>query len=443
MMNSITVFSTASNRHVVDSYHAALESLKSENVMVKHIGLAHDLWHGDAGNAYRSYGYRVCNLPRISGVMTPWWHTEDVRQELRESLPSISDFVVRLIDEHAPDVFLLADDTGPLEVFLIQTFNERNIPVVLLEHGYGFALLQELKLAEQIKRSAKRALSSLRSRVRLRSRIKLWLSSERKAISGSISSLSGRALPEVKPFGHNGDYLICSLSELTKRILVRHGVSAKIIRDTGYPYFDKIVRIRESRAKTWNKSRRILVVSTGRGIFRRVELTEKFYNFVTDMCCVLQNDYQISLRLKPGEELSSFLNPGLLEKLEALNIEYDDNARPSYEAIQNYSLVMGEASTVPLESIILNIPTVLFRYVDPPRNRPYTLLSVLENTLGVLAIEDPREARCVVEQALSEQYIKKVSSRLKENERYLFHHLDGKAGYRVGQVIMEAINRQS
>ncbi len=443
-MDTITVISTASNRHVVDSYHEAIQSLKSGNVVFRHIGLASDLWYlGDAHGAYCDYGYEVYDFPRPSGSTTPWWHTANIEQEVIESLGSIKDFVNHLIRSYAPNAFLIADDRGPMEVFLIKIFNDKHIPVVLLEHGYGFSFPQEATFTFQ--QRIGKIMENMYGSLKKRGKSLLKALNHKEAFTLQSMFSSSTMLPEVKPFGHNGDYLICSLCELSKRILIKHGVDAERIRDTGYPYFDKLVRIKqlkESQARAHTQRPRILIVSSGFGIFGEIKRAEKFYSFLIDVIELLHYDYEISVRLKPGEDVSLFLGPVLLRKLQASTIRYDDNAKPSYESLQDYDLVMGDVSMVLLEAIILDKPIVVFHYRDSLKQPKSIQESILRDTLGVIVLDDPLEARKIVKKALASQYITTLTNNLKRNERCLFHRLDGKAGYRVGHVILEAVAGQ-
>lgn len=437
----INIISLASDRHVVYSYHEAILSLQSRHISVDHIGLATDLWY--AGSAYEEYtklGYKVYHVPRPSLCTIPWWHAIEIRVELAKSLKAVQTLLAQVINLHTTTVFLIADDTGPLEVFIIQYLNMGKVPVVLLEHGYDFATQQDRKFYYSIKTKIMDSYRRLKKKGSTVFHDFFIPPIERKAVE-DVDAL----LPKVKPFGHNGDYLIGSFCQMSRHLLVKYGVKSTIIRDTGYPYFDRFVKLSQSIERQNSVAisiPKILVISTGFGIHGQKKRAETFYNFFLCVLEHLNGKYDVYLRFKPGEQVSAFLNPDLLKRLEGAKIHFDDNSKPSIETIQSYDLVMGEASMMLFEAIICHKSAVLFSYDYSLENKyRITHSTILKENLGVLNLNIPEKAEETIRKALSAEYKENIFSRLKENEFYLFNGLDGKAGNRVGEIILEATRR--
>ena len=432
--DSFTIVSTGSDLHVVESFEASIETLRGRGLSVRHVGLASDSWYGGgAEKCYRSFGCEVHRWPRVSEDMAPWWQTSGQKQQASDSLPALRELVGKLVRKHKPDVFLLSDDTGRLEAELVRLFNRMRIPVVLLEHGYGFTFMQRDKLLVRAKCEVRRLIRELRTMSRS------MLRSEVRVETGDASVISQDECSSPQPFGHNGACLICTLSELTGSILVKSGIDGAKVRNTGYPYFDKVVGMRERSALQCRGAKRILIVSSGASIFGRQKRSRTYFSFVLSVCEQLVEGYEVFIRLKPREEPASVLDAESLRRLRELGVRFDDNERRSYDALLDYELVLGEPSMVLHEALILNIPVVLLAPSPPPQtSQVHTGRLILEKVMRVLVLADVALSREVVEQALSGHYADEIRRRLAKNERFLYNGLDGKAGHRVGRVLLEA-----
>jgi UDP-N-acetylglucosamine 2-epimerase len=419
--------SVASTRYVVTAYHEVIRALESDGVMVTHIGLANDLWRdGAARNAYGSFGYRVHTVPRPSGAASSQWRTPGVWQELQDALPAILSSVSRLIEEYRPDVFLIPDDDGPLDVALISAFTQRGIPVVYLEHGPGYAFDLEKTFRFRMATAVRRVSGTLRNRARS---VSVFGRSP-----GRRGPVLASSLPLVRPTGHNGPYTICSYCGLTRDILIKHGVSPSTIRQTGFPYFDRVVRSRTDAENSHDCARRLLVVSSGNIIYAQDDDARGFYEFADRAIRNLVQDFEVSIRFKPGEERHP-LTSQFMDRMTQLNVSVDDNSIASFDAVRRYALVMGETSTVLQEASILGISIVVWDFDRAP-SRSLTLSSVLAKHLGVLTLSNAGMARQIVVRAMSEGYRDSLARRLAESGRYVYDN-DGAAGRRVAQVILE------
>jgi len=426
---ALTVMSVASTRYVVTAYDEVVQALESDGVAVTHIGLANDLWRdGAARDTYGSFGYRVHSIPRPSGVTSSQWRTPGVWQELQDALPTILDSVSKLIDEYHPDVFLIPDDDGPLDVALIGAFNQRGIPVIYLEHGPGYAFDLEKTVRFRMATAVRRARRALTNRVG--SLIDLGRTPDRRDL------VSASSLPRVRPTGYNGPYTICSYCGLTRDILIKHGVRPGTIRHTGFPYFDRIVRSRTGVERSPDCAKRLLVVSSGNILLAMDDYARGFYEFADRTIRNLAQDFEVSIRFKPGEERHS-LTSQLSDRLAQLNVNVDDNSIVASDAVRRYALVMGEPSTVLQEAVILGIPIVVWDFDRAP-SQSLTLSSVLAKHLGVLTLRDASRAKRTVVRAMSEGYRTSLARRLTESGRYVYDN-DGAAGKRVAQVVLESV----
>lgn len=415
-INRFDLISFTSSKVIVDSYHRIIASLKSQNVLVNHIGIASDFWYvGNAYSAYTSYGYEAFQLPRISGNQVSWWKEKNINNEYLQSLESIYLFFKEIIAKRCPNAFLFADDQGPIEKFIIRIFNDNHIPVVMLEHGHCVIVLNPQRP---------------------------WL--DRYSIENKTTSSIENTL-NIYPEGFNGNYYICSYSGISTIALISNGIHSSRIKDTGYPLWDLIYQLREvNKEKNNNEKKKILFVSSGWGMFGDTykEGGSNFYNFFISLCYILQDHYEIYLRLKPGENLLDTLNENLLSKINTLNFTYDDNSVSSYDTIQHYDLILGDHSTMLIEAMLLDVPVVLLR--NPIKNVPGYI--TYTNFLTLLTLDeitnDSEKIISTIETALSDKYLVYQKEQLQKNEKYLFHILDGKAGYRVAQVLLEAIGAQ-
>jgi len=415
---SISILSFGHSRYIITAFHEVIYFLSSINIQVEHIGISPDLWYTPESHkcaqAYKEYDCEFHFLPREQGKKTSFWFTPEINKELNRSLPMIARFLYEMVKKYKPDVFIIGDDWGALEVFVMQYFNWKRIPIVFMEHGPAIFNCQ------------------LMENVQLKKRMQQDWSNEKYHV------------PNVNIPGLNADYLICSYSEPSGKMAIKLGVNSACIRNTGFPYFDKIYREKANFLKKKKCERKkILLVSNGRGSFggQYAESAVEYYKFLITMIRELQPQYDIYLRLKPGEDIKSFLAPKVLQEFNELKFTYDDNAIESYKAIQKYDLMIGEMSTVLLEALIIGIPAVLIHNSNDnfENKRPISNGYFFQNFIDVLTITDSSEMKESVKHALSEDYLRNCCDSLKENERYFFHKLDGKISERVAQVIYEAI----
>ena len=417
-IESLTIVSLGHSRYIVTAINEVIETIKRKDIQVNHNGISMHKWYqsdiSKKEHVYQAYSCSFDFLPRASDRKTPYWDTPHIDHEVQRSLPLIADFLENLTAAAQPDVFLIGDDWGPLEVFVMEFFNWKRIPVVFLEHAAAVFNAPFAKTGE--------------------TGAKIRQDWENKRYH----------LPQVCPSGQNAEYFICSYSAPSMQMMVQSGVDSSVLRGTGFPYFDRIVRARrEAQAKKTSRKKKLLMISNGRGTFggtfRQSALS--YYKFLTEIIPKVQDDYEIALRLKPGENPEKFLTPEVLHELGIQNMRIDDNALESYEAIQKYDVVVGEMSTVLVEALMLNTPVVLVDLQsDPLRRKQLDNRWFLKHVIGVVTISDASNPREIIDAAASANYLANCTAKLHKYQGYFFN-IDGMSGKRCAQVIFEAVAR--
>jgi hypothetical protein len=412
----LSIVSMSSVAYIVEAYQEIIDSLAADGVGVDHTGISLNLWYNTfnkpAYSAYQKTANLVQHLPRISNKTAPWWYTEDIVEEAKQSLQSINEFIDHIVAKKKPDVFFIADDTGILEASIINMLNKKGIPVVFIQHGHNIPI----------------------------NGIDSHLLSESHITEPKTSYSSSEDLLQIPgPSGLNGEYLICSYSQLAKTIMSSDGVHPNRIRNTGFPYFDLLLNKRNDHKDLKIKKKRILLLGSIFYLLNCKERAEKYYRFIVNICKMLGENYEFHIRLKPGENLSHLSDKDLLKQIDHLQLRYDSNDLPLYNSIKNYSLVIGLRSTVHIESIINDIPTILISIDEQNSAGRITFESILRERLNILTLYDLSELSEMVRFSLTNEYILKLKINMFNNESYLFHKLDGKAGMRIGQVILNEI----
>ena len=412
--NQISVLTIGHTQYIIAAFHEVIKCLKSKNITVNHLGISPDLWNFPkslkSSQVYQNFNYQFCFIPRISRVKTPCWQTNNISKELNNSLHSIADFLDNLVGDFQPDIVLIADDWGAMEVFILEYFNWKQIPVLFLEHAPSYVNIV-LTNNYQIKNKTPQDWKNKQYHV-----------------------------PQVNPPGTNADYLICSFCQSSEDAMIKLGVKPFLIRKTGFPYFDSVYR-NKMKIEKKSKKPRILIVSNGAGLFSGSykKHAANFYTFIIHFIYKIQNDYDIYFRFKPGEKIKSFLEPESIEQFSRLKIRFDDNNVESYLAIQQYDLVIGDTSAVLLESIILDIPIVLISLEgDPLTNNCFDHRYFLQDIIGVLTISACSNFKNIIDNALSKTYLHHCSQKFMDHNQF-YHKIDGRISERVCHVIVETI----
>lgn len=426
-MQRLRIVSIADTTYVAQAYLETVKSAEALGFAVSHLGVANDLWYsGGAEAAYAAGHCQVLLSPRPSGNSTPWWHAADIRSEAAAALPAIARFYQRIIREFRPHVCLIADDQGTLEVFTIRTMNDNHVPVLLLEHGFGFAFARRLPHLAQARAGARRLRAAAASRWRAR-----------RAVMQEDRQLC--QLPEVRPFGRNGVCTICAYSGFTAKELVRRGVPRRAIRHTGFPYYDQVVRLRDQSppclpGKSLGRER-LLLLSSGNTRFGWSEHAVQAWQRNLEIAQIAAASYDVTVRLHPGETLES-LPEDIRSKLLASSACIDIAEEPVRFVLPGYSLVVGEVSSVHQEASILGVASVVVASSSPPTRTPQlSLFDLLEGRLSMLVLRQGDDITATLAAAGRLEYRQALADAMLETGRLVYDN-DGLAGRRVAETIL-------
>lgn len=409
-MKHLTILSYSLTRQCVDSFLEIASNLEEKGYKVKHVGLT---------------DFSV--LPNVRQIVL-----DEYRKSLSHvySLPKIEEkdfsrkinYIVKL---HKPDIFL-TDNERINSVFLMNYFQSSGIPCVLVEHGYLSKppFIYQTPLGRFLKqRLDRKNLQRAKKMNNMKEKAKLLMKN---------------------PPGIKGDYLISAMGELNKRNYFKYGVDKKRIIVTGFPYFDRVVEQRNKhmarKLEKRKQQKNILIISSGLGMLTgKKEDAEQFSRFVITIVNLIGHDFKIALRFKPGENIFSMLSPEVTSAYRSKKIQLNDTDKKSYKAVAMQDLVIGDASFVLFESIIMGKPVLIFRYSkDRSENRGTDYF--FRQKLGCLIIENPQQIKRYLGKVFSGTYRRLLANNLKKNEMDLFGKLDGHSGKKVADVILHAIS---
>lgn len=403
LQKNLRIVSFALTRAMVDAYFETIKRLERHGYRVNHVGLVDpNCPQGStvAEVAYRQYHWPVTKIsPGLS------------HQALRE-------FIERFCNHYQPDVFLI-DNERPLMVSIIKIISEKKIPIVFI----GNCPFSPTPLIYNN-----------------------WFL---RLLKKSVDAIKIFFLPSLLtvPPGCQGDYEMCVYAGKDFLTLRKYGVNEKRIHLTGYPYFDKAFK-KAIKQKQKRKLKKILIVSTGWGILTNcLENALNFYNFVIQIANVAkrQNRYSFFLRLKPGEDINSFLPQDKIEKIKSCGISLIKTETRSLDILNKYDGIIGDASQVLIEALILRKPILVFKYGQTKSSiyNSYNkdIKELWQEKLHVLTLERPAEILSFLPHFFSKKYLNDLRVGFKKEEKELFCKLDGKAGKRVADVIMDAVNR--
>lgn len=431
-MSKIAVVSVSADNWIAETYERnIITGLSKKFDSVSHIGLSLEMWYGGTvSKIYRKYNRKLYTLPRVDKSGKDWWHDKDNIYHYLQSAHSIITLVRNIIKTENPDIIILADDVDPIEVLIIRLFEERGIPVVVLEHGYGKALqrIKDIKLLTTTLATAPRT-------------IEFYLLIVLSKLLRVILNVSFDIPIYTNSFGRNGNYPICTISELTTNIYLKMGIKKNRLFNTGFPYWDNLFAIRlENNAKPRyirKKIIKILFISTGWGKFNRTNREDGFYNMVLKLNINSSQKYKFFLRLKPGSKLLSRHK----KQLQKANISLDDNSIPSRAAISKYDLIIGSDSSVLLEAALLDIPVLYLNNTDGVNPNPYHEIILKEN-LNIKPLNLKHNLYEQINTSLSKTYRNKVTESVKLNAKNILNGFDGQSGTRVVDVIINILGKK-
>jgi len=221
---------------------------------------------------------------------------------------------------------------------------------------------------------------------------------------------------------------------------MQQGVAPSRLRPTGYPYLDQYARRRQTLIARPKPNRpKLLIVSSGCGIFGQLDRARCFYKLAIEVIEDLKDFYEIVFRFKPGETLDLFLEPHMIKRLMATEVALDWSTANLSETLPKYDLVLGSGSSILLEALILKVPVVIFAdELDYLLKHSHPMGKILGSMLNCLSLKTSADARTMVCEALSPHYLAHLDQAMFAYEEPLFHRLDGQSGKRVAQIILEA-----
>ncbi len=406
--------SLASVRYQVDIHSRIVQELRRLNVKISFSGISTDLWYeGDASSCYIKNGAVLTELARPSGRRTSWWTTDSIQEEFYNSIKVIQKQVDSLISREVPEVLFIDDDTGPLEVLIINCFKKNKIPVVLFEHGYGFAL------------------------GKTKSKPETRLFHFKDYLKQFFISLRNKESVIVQPFGQNGEDKVLCLSEWTKNVHEKYGVESQKLSVTGNPYYDILLEKRDKQRR-YTPNMKILICSTGEKKFGRIEELSFFLALIKNIC--KQNkSYVFELRPKNNETFD-FNDVLINELMQFDNFSIGDSTKPFYDIAGMYDAVISNRnSLIALECLILGIPALLYgknsTHLDYS-GKAITSLDEIYIASGLKTIELQNPDGYIEKYITDWNQNGQVLETIINNITHYFGPIDGCCGNRVAEEIL-------
>ncbi|MDQ3964076.1 MAG: hypothetical protein M3277_09245 [Actinomycetota bacterium] len=413
------VLTLAPDGQTAAAVHSAVSVLQ-ERLPVRHLGLVPDYWYGGgAAGGFARQGVPSVTLPRPSGDRRPWWEASDPEAELDDALPSILSVLDDTARPFSP-LLVVVDDRGPLEVALIRHAESSAIPVVLVQHGPNVPLA----FRRSGVRAATRRVASPQDTLR--------------AMRRRLVANTPKNLPAVLPAGHNGSYPICTYSGHAHDLLRASGVSVGRLRPTGYPGFDRLLSMNRSEEAD---PQRVLVISSGWGLFGAVDRSSAFFHLVASVAGSSRR-FGFDIRLKRRDE-ERLLPRRARQALDAAGVTLVPPDEPVPEVVGRYGLVVGDSSSALLESVVVGVPIVVLSYADLPQWDQPTLDTEIRRELSPLELEGGGRHEDVLVTATQPGYLEALRDRLFAAERHFFHALDGRCGRRAADVLLELLDPAS
>jgi hypothetical protein len=248
--------------------------------------------------------------------------------------------------------------------------------------------------------------------------------------SRSITESFFEELLNVRSCGFNGITYICSNNLLDTIKLLQLGHSIQDIVLTGNPALDQFIANPQPLPLIAKKNNDIAVlfVSTGYQKFNRLYLANIIYEKLF-LCCtnIAGSKYKIYIRLKPGEKLTG-LRKDYTKLLTGAGAVFLDNSQAIEEQIKKCDIILTEQSSVAITAALVGKPVVIIK-----TNTKYGVTPT--DLVKFLFIDDPKDSIHVFDCATDKNYITFQCNLINDNEKLLFHKLDGQAHKRIANII--------
>lgn len=434
MMQKLTILSLASNFNAVKSFNQICTSLKKDGIKVELIGLSPYQWipyEKDKISAeYEKKTNKIFELPnyfRKNQDLTKTSH----RDQILKSYSQINDLIYKIVNKYKPDVFLTDGDRqlSIITSLLFKKYSKHK--TVLMEHGFYFSDYMNIyqntihKKMIDIYRFFRYSIKENFDRhVNKMTELEIFLSHLK-----------------INLWGENkfSDY-VCLASKKEKEVMEKFGVESKKLIVTGYPYVDELYKFTRLLKKTksrGNIKKKILFISSGVGWWNKNDGIMFYERFLEARENLINLGYDVFLRLKPGEDVFSFLPKYLCAKLKKQKIKFDDNKIISYKSVLKYDLVIGDLSFMLLESVAVGKPIIIFENYPAKRYKIF-IDEMWRKYLNARIIDNVDELIKGVSGCLSDRYIKLLQANFKENQDKLIGEYDGRATERMAKVVLQA-----
>lgn len=406
------LLSFTSSKWVVNVFENVAKELVQQNVTVSHYGLDTDNWYGgNARPSFESTCHVTGSIPRVEGTR-PWWHEPQIDRQYRDSYPQIEIFLDKIYRDYQPTCILCADDTGPLEVQVLKKFYRYRVPIVLWEHGFGFAFA---KLSSNNRRASIVSIAINR-------------------VFQSLRPSSWRNCPSIaRGFGENVPCEIACLGTGTREIHRSYGIPTSRLHVVGSPYFDSFIaeEPKDVRQDASSDNSSVLITSTGHGLFGHLQMAETFYTFGIDVTKKLQGHLSVLFRCKPGEDPSIFLTPETWERAKNI-LNFTDNQESIRVAILSAKLLVCEPSSAVLEAVMLQRPVVI---LETKERKPTRFDEMLIHELGVMTVRSAAQLADCLPILLGSDYLSTLQTNLQIVADHWLGGLDGMSASRIATLI--------
>ncbi len=433
MNKKISIISLACAPFAVEAYDETVKCLEKKGCEITHIGFSVKNWipsdYHDVSMTYRKFNYPVFVIPRVNPESMQIACVPDYRFEFQRSFAEIHKWLVAMIRQYHPDIFLI-DNERPVTILIAKMLKEdARIPVIAF--GYHSFIYSYNRIYRNI--YWKKIIDLFRL-------FKYGIPKRIKRLLGKNDWEIFVSCPKVDLFGENESDIICSASGIDTKTMIKYGVSASKIIEVGSPYFDKAVNYKNKFRTLVDKrsKKKILIISSAFAYGNKSKIINNYYELVCRMVNKLSDKYDFYLRFKPSVMLPDFL-PKRIKKI-INKIKTDDNSKTAYEAIYHYDLIMGDVSFVLYEALIGKRPIAMFNYRQPQN---VSEINFLKKEVGIKEIKienTDSEIDSIISVAFSKKYLELILKNFKNQEYNLFYKLDGKCGERAAAIITKTLS---
>lgn len=312
--------------------------------------------------------------------------------------------------ENSPKIIVFGNDIGVLEQILLTESMRRRIPTLLVQDG----ILRDV----------------VKNKFGLTRKFQYILRKLFRFAPHSVYGLGG-----AKKFAVMGPY--------TRQLLEKLDVAPAAIVETGHPRFDKLYKIRSeisnkskiiARRKIGIKQDSPVIGFISQPMIRYQYVdAQKWQKVVRDVISVVKNlgsQFEFVIKLHPSEIKAEFiaLYNDLIKESKIIIFHRED----IYDLLPLMDMVIVYNSTVSLEAMVLDIPTIIYHPFDFRDDFHFVELggaTVASNT------EDLKQT--ILKEAQDREWRSNSLQGREKAVRYHIGSLDGHADYRIAKLIQD------